>query len=157
MEQTITNVLAAISLTPLDAKMIVVGTVFIFGLYRALEKGLFRPLLTHVEQRESVTEGALFTAGQMKQKSQALRARYDENLLQARIQASREKADIVTNAKQEAAGILAAAEAQAAAELAAGRAAIERQVSDAKQRAESDAQELATILSARVDSQLTVH
>jgi len=157
MEQTVTDVLAAISLTPLDAKMIVVGTIFIFGLYRALAKGLFRPVLTHVEQRESVTEDALFTAGQMKQKSQALRARYDENLLQTRIEASREKSDAVAEAKKEAAGIIAAAEAKVAAELAAGRAAIERQVSEAKQRAELDAQELAAILSAKVDSQLTVH
>ena len=157
MEQTITDVLAAISITPLDAKMIVVGTVFIFGLYRALAKGLFRPLLVHVEQRESVTEGALFTAGQMKQKSQALRARYDENLFETRVEANREKAEAVANAKKEAAGVIAAAEAQAASELAAGRAAIERQVNDAKQRAESDAQELAAILSAKVDSQLTVH
>ena len=157
MEQTITDVLAAISLTPLDAKMILVGTVFIFGLYRALEKGLFRPVLAHVEQRESVTEGALFTAGQMKQKAQALRARYDESLLQTRLEANRERADIVANAKQEAASIVAAAEGVAASELASGRAAIERQIGEARQRAEVDAQELAQLLSAKVDSQLSIH
>jgi F0F1-type ATP synthase membrane subunit b/b' len=157
MEQTLTDVLAAISLTPLDAKMIVVGTVFIFGLYRALAKGLFTPVLAHVEQRESVTEGALFTADQMRQKAQALRARYDENLLQTRIEANRVKADIVAKAKQDASAILSEAEAVAARELSAGRAAIERQVTEAKQRAESDAQELAAILSSKVDSQLLVH
>jgi F0F1-type ATP synthase membrane subunit b/b' len=114
-------------------------------------------VLAHVEQRESVTEGALFTADQMRQKAQALRARYDENLLQTRIEANRVKADIVAKAKQDASAILSEAEAVAARELSAGRAAIERQVTEAKQRAESDAQELAAILSSKVDSQLLVH
>ena len=157
MEQTITDVLAAISLTPLDAQMIVVGTIFIFGLYKALEKSLFRPVLEHVEQREGVTEGALFTASQMRQKSQALRARYDENLLQARIEANREKAVLVQKAKDEASSIVAAAEVEAAQALQVGRAAIERQISEAQQRSEAEAADLATLLSSKVDAQLSVH
>jgi F0F1-type ATP synthase membrane subunit b/b' len=157
MEQTITEILAAVSLTPLDAKMIVVGTLFIFGLYKALEKSLFRPVLEHVEQREGVTEGALFTAGQMRQKSQALRARYDENLLQTRIEANRERALLVQKAKDEASSIVAVAEADVAKELQAGRAEIERQISEAKSRAEVEAATLATLLSSKVDGQLSVH
>jgi F0F1-type ATP synthase membrane subunit b/b' len=156
MEQTITDVLAAISLTPLDAKMIVVGTVFIFGLYKALEKCLFRPILEHVEQREGVTEGALFTASQMRQKSQALRARYDENLLQARIEANRQKALLVQAAKDEAASLLAAAEASVARDLQDGRAALERQIAEAKQRSDAEAADVAALLSSKVDAQLSI-
>lgn len=157
MLETLTNVLSAISLTPLDGGMIVVGTVLIFTLYKSLEVAVFRPLLEHVEQREGVTTGALFTASQMRQKAEALRARYDDALFQARVEANRQRSEIVREAKATASSILSEAEAAAAREIQAGRAAIDAQVKSAQTQAETQAQELASKLASQVDNQLTVH
>jgi F0F1-type ATP synthase membrane subunit b/b' len=92
----------------------------------------------------------------MRQKSQALRARYDENLLQARIEANRQKALLVQAAKDEAASLLAAAEASVARDLQDGRAALERQIAEAKQRSDAEAADVAALLSSKVDAQLSI-
>jgi len=146
-----------IDLTNQDALMILVGTAFIYLLYFTLSKKLFTPLLEHLEHREGVTAGALHAADQMRQKGQALRARYDEGLFQARVEANRKKNEILTAAKKAASETIAAAEASAAAELQSGRAAIEKQISDAQSRIDIEAKELADRLAAKVDAQLTVH
>lgn len=156
MEET-NPILQLFSLTALDAKMIGVGTVFIFALYAALKTALFKPLLRHIEEREGVTAGALHTAGQMRQKAQALRERYDDGMLQSRIAANKERAEVVSRAKSQAAGIVSEAEAQAAQELRAGRQAIAEAIKQANQRAEGEAKALADTLSSKVDAQLTVH
>ena len=114
MDDSVTGSLALFSLSALDAKMIGVGTVFIFALYSALSSALFKPLLRHIEEREGVTAGALHTASQMRQKAQALRERYDEGMLQARIAANKERNQMVLEAKKVAAE-KAAAEQEAAA------------------------------------------
>lgn len=157
MEDTASPLLQLFSLTTLDAQMIVVGTLFIFALYAALSRALFKPLLRHLEERESVTAGALHAASQMRQKSTALRERYDEGMLQARIAANKERAQLVLEAKKAAAETLAKAEAEAAAELQAGRQVIARSVSQANTSAEAQAKALADTLSAKVDAQLSVH
>jgi F0F1-type ATP synthase membrane subunit b/b' len=155
MNGTLHNVLAAVSLTETDALMILVGTGLIFTLYKSLQNLVFQPLLEHVEHRETVTEGALFTAQQMREKAHALRARYDEAMFQARVEGNRTRADIVAEAKAQASQIVSAAEADAAAELKAGRAAIADQVSKAKQGAEKEATALAATLASQVDAQLS--
>lgn len=156
MEQT-DPILQLFSLTNTDAKMIVVGTVFIFALYFALRSALFKPLLRHVEEREGVTAGALHTAGQMRQKAQALRERYDEGMLQARIAANRERSEVVLKAKQTASQTVAKAEEAAASELQLGRKAIAAAIEQANRQAEAEAAALAETLTAKVDAQLTVH
>ena len=85
MQDTIVQALKVFDLTPLDGVMIIVGTVLIFALYKSLEVLVFQPTMEHVEQRESATVGALFTADQMRQKTTALRARHTEALFQARV------------------------------------------------------------------------
>jgi F0F1-type ATP synthase membrane subunit b/b' len=157
IESTIKSILGAVSLTPEDGKMIVVGTVLIFGLYFTLRRKLFAPLLEHVEQREGVTVGALHAADQMRQKSEALRARYDESLFQARVEANRERGEIISKAQAEAQALVDNAEADAAQELQVGRAAIERQMAEAQSKADAEVQALAETLVSRVDAQLTVH
>jgi F0F1-type ATP synthase membrane subunit b/b' len=155
MEQN--PILDLFKLTTEDAQMIVVGTVFIYALYFALRSALFKPLLRHVEEREGVTAGALHTAGQMRQKALALRDRYDEGMLQARIAANKERGELVAKAKVTANGIVAEAESLAAKELQAGRQGIEAALQGAYARAEGEAKTLADTLTAKVDSQLTVH
>jgi F0F1-type ATP synthase membrane subunit b/b' len=155
MNGTLHNVLAAISLSETDALMILVGTGLIFTLYKSLQILVFQPLLEHVEHRETVTEGALFTAEQMRQKALALRSRYDEAMFQARVEANRTRTDIIAEAKSQASQIISAAEAEAAADLKAGRAAIADQLSHAKQSAEREATVLAATLASQVDSQLS--
>lgn len=155
MEQN--PILDLFKLTNQDAQMIVVGTIFIYALYFALRSALFKPLLRHVEEREGVTAGALHTAGQMRQKAQALRERYDEGMLQARIAANKERSDLVAKAKVSANGVVAEAEGQAAKELQAGRQGIEAALQSAYQKAEGEAKVLADTLTQKVDSQLTVH
>lgn len=150
-------ILDLFKLTNADAQMIVVGTVFIYALYFALRSALFKPLLRHVEEREGVTAGALHTAAQMRQKAVALRERYDDGMLQARIAANRERNEIVAKAKVSANAVIAEAEGQAAKELQSGRQGIESALQSAYQRAEGEAKVLADSLTAKVDSQLTVH
>jgi F-type H+-transporting ATPase subunit b len=150
-------ILDLFDITPVDLQMIPVGLLFVVALYFALRSALFKPLLRHVEERESVTAGALHTAGQMRQKAQALRARYDEGMLQARIAANKERAEIVAKAKASANVVLSEAESQAAAELQAGRKGIEAALQQAYRGAEGEAKALADTLTSKVDSQLTVH
>lgn len=149
--------LQMLHLTNQDGLMILVGLVFIYALYFTLSKKLFGPLLAHLEHREGVTAGALHSADLMRQKGQALRARYDEGLFQARLEANRQKNEILTAAKKSASETIGAAEAAAAQELQAGRAAIEKQILDAQGRIESEAKDLAQKLASTVDAQLTVH
>jgi F0F1-type ATP synthase membrane subunit b/b' len=137
--------------------MIILGTVLIFVLYRALARTLFAPFLEHLECREGVTAGSLFTADQMRQKAEALRHRYDDALFQTRVEANREKAEIIALATSEGQALIDRAEAQAGEELAAGRALIDRQVSAAQTRSEEEVRALADTLASRVDAQLTVH
>jgi F0F1-type ATP synthase membrane subunit b/b' len=157
MQQTIVNILSAFSLTPTDGVMILVGTALIFALYKALDILVFAPTLEHVEQRESVTVGALFTADQMRQKTTALRARHADAMFQARVEANRTRADIIREAKGQAAEIVSKAETEAAAELAAGRAAIQQQIARAEGGAEREVQDLAATMARQVDSQLAIH
>ena len=156
MEQT-NPILALFSLTNLDAQMIVVGSVFIFGLYFAMRKVFFLPLMEHLAERESVTDGALTTAAQMRQKATALRSKYDEEMVQVRIVANRERAQVVLNAKQEASNAVAKAEGEAARQLQVGRDAIQKAIAQANQSADGEARALADALTAKVDAQLTVH
>ena len=151
------SALKFLDLTVDDLKMIVVGTALIFALYLTLRRKLFVPILEHVEQREGVTVGALHTAEQMRQKAEALRARYDEALFQARVGANRERGELVSKAQSEAQAILDKAEGEAAQELQTGRAALERQMADAQAKADAEVQALAESLVTRVDAQLTVH
>jgi len=155
MEQN--PILDLFKLTNEDAQMIAVGTIFIYALYFALRSALFNPLLRHVEEREGVTAGALHTAGQMRQKAQALRERYDEGMLQARIAANKERSDVVAKAKVAASAVVAEAESLAAKELQAGRQGIKDALQGAYSRAETEAKVLADTLTAKVDSQLAVH
>jgi F0F1-type ATP synthase membrane subunit b/b' len=156
-QSTLESILGAVALTPQDGKMIVIGTLLIFGLYFTLRRKLFAPMLEHIEQREGVTVGALHTAEQMRQKAEALRTRYDEALFQARVEANRERGEIVSEAQSEAQAIIDRAEVDAAQELQVGRAAIERQISEAQAKADAEVQSLAETLVSRVDAQLTVH
>lgn len=149
--------LQMLHLTNQDGLMILMGLALIYALYFTLSKKLFGPLLEHLEHREGVTAGALHAADLMRQKGQALRARYDEGLFQARLEANRQKNEILTTAKQSASETLSAAEAAAAQELQAGRSAIEKQILDAQSRIESEAKDLAQQLASTVDAQLTVH
>jgi F0F1-type ATP synthase membrane subunit b/b' len=157
MEESASPLLQLFSLTTLDAQMIVVGTLFIFALYAALSQALFKPLLRHLEERESVTAGALHAASQMRQKATALRERYDEGMLQARIAANKERAQMVLEAKKAAADTVAKAEAEAAVQLQAGRQVIAGSIAKANTSADAQAKALADALSSKVDAQLSVH
>lgn len=149
--------LQMLHLTNEDAVMILVGLAFIYLLYFTLSKKLFGPLLEHLEHREGVTAGALHAADQMRQKGEALRARYDEGLFQARLEANRQKNEILAAAKKSASETIGSAEEAAAQELQAGRTAIEKQIRDAQGRIEAEAKELAQKLASTVDAQLAVH
>lgn len=156
MEQT-NPILALFSLTTLDGQMIVVGTIFIFALYFALRKAVFLPLMDHLAEREGMTEGALTSASQMRQKAKALRARYDDEMVQVRIVANKERAQLVLNAKQAASNAVGQAEGEAARQLQAGREGIERALKQAHEGAEREAKDLAEALTRKVDAQLTLH
>jgi len=154
MIDSIISILAAVSLTPIDGIMIVVCLGLLFMLYKTLEIKVFAPLLEHVEQRESLTTGAVFSASQMRQKSAALKARFDEALFKARVEGNTKRAEIIASAKDRASAIIRQAESEAASELAAGRREIAKQVASAQIGAEGEAQELAKRLASQVDARL---
>ncbi len=155
MEQN--PILDLFSLTNEDGQMIVVGTIFLFALYFSLRSAFFKPLLRHLEEREAVTAGAVHTASQMRQKAQALRERYDEEMIQARIAANKERQTVVAKAKATASAVVSEAETKASEELQAGRQAIDTALQQAYAKAEDEAQVLADTLTSKVDAQLAVH
>jgi F0F1-type ATP synthase membrane subunit b/b' len=157
MLDSIVGLLKVVDLTPLDGVMALVGTVLIFLLHRVLANSVFSPLLEHVEQRESLTSGALLAASQMRQKTEALKARFDEAMFKARVEGNQKAAEIVSAAKDQAAKIIRDAENDAAREIQAGREAIAKQISQANQAAEKEAQDLAGRLAAQVDTQLAAN
>lgn len=155
MIDSIVSILKAVSLSPLDGVMIVVCSGLLFVLYKLLEAKVFMPILEHVEQRESLTIGAIHTASQMRQKSAALKARFDEAIFKARVAGNTQRAEIVSAAKEKASAIIRAAENDAAQVLSAGRQEIAHQLASARVSAEKEAQELAQTLAVQVDSQLS--
>lgn len=155
MVDSIISILAAVSLTPTDGIMIIVCSGLLFLLYKMLEVKVFTPILEHVEERESLTSGAVHTAAQMRQKSAALKARFDEALFKARVAGNTQRSSIVAAAKERASTIVRTAENEAAKELAAGRQDIARQVANAQTGAEGEARELAQRLATQVDAQLS--
>jgi len=155
MLEIIKSSLATVSLTPTDGVMIVVCTGLVFLLYKILEVRVFAPILEHVEQRESLTLGAVHTASQMRQKTQALKARFDEAIFKARVEGNTKRAEIVVAAKDKASSIIRQAENDAAKELGVGRQQIASQLANARTSAEAEAQELAKRMASQVDAQLS--
>ena len=154
MIEAIKNALAVVSLTPTDGIMIVFGTVVIFMLHSFMANRVFAPLLEHVEQRESLTSGALLAASQMRQKTQALQQRFEEAIFKARVEGNTKKSETVAAAKEQASRIIRDAESEAAKEVIAGREAIAKQLAQANTLAEAQAKDLADQIASRVDSQL---
>ncbi len=157
MLDSLISLLKVVDLTPLDGIMVVVCTALIFVLHRILANSVFSPLLEHVEQRESLTSGALLAASQMRQKTDALRSRFDEAIFKARVEGNQKATEIVSAAKDQAAKIIRDAEGDAAREIQAGRDAIAKQIAQANQAAEKEAQDLAGRLAAQVDTQLAAN
>jgi F0F1-type ATP synthase membrane subunit b/b' len=154
MIDSLIAILATVSLTPVDGIMIVVCFGLLCLLYKTLEIKVFAPILEHIEERESLTTGAVFSASQMRQKSAALKARFDEALFRARVEGNTKRAEIISNAKSRASAVISQAENEAANELGAGRQEIAKQISAAQTTAEGEAQELAKRLATQVDAQL---
>jgi F-type H+-transporting ATPase subunit b len=146
-----------LQLEPMDVKLIPIGFILVSLLYFALSRAVFKPILAHVEAREDASTGAQEKAEQMQQKAQALKARYEDALFQARVEANRERAEIVARATAEAQAILSKAERDAQLELSRGRATIERDTVAAQARLEVEAAAVAETLVHQVDTQLTVH
>jgi vacuolar-type H+-ATPase subunit H len=90
----------------------------------------------------------------MRQKSAALKARFDEALFRARVEGNTKRAEIISNAKSRASAVISQAENEAANELGAGRLEIAKQIAAAQTTAEGEAQELAKRLATQVDAQL---
>lgn len=155
MVDSIIGILKAVSLTPTDGVMILVCTGLLFVLYKLLEAKVFMPLLEHVEQREAVTTGAVFTASQMRQKTAALKARFDEAIFKARVAGNTKRAQVLSGAKERASKMVGKAEDDAAAELAAGRREIAKQIANARKAAEVEAHDLARSLAQQVDTHLS--
>jgi F0F1-type ATP synthase membrane subunit b/b' len=154
MLQKVKDILEAISLSPLDGVMILVCTLLIAILYKLLAVKVFNPLLEHVERRESLTSGAVHTAAQMRQKTVALRSRFDEAIFKARVEGNAKRAEIVAAAKKSAHEIIRAAEEDASNELIAGRQEIARKIAAANSGADTEVQNIATQLVTQVDSHL---
>ena len=154
MIDSIIGILKAISLTPIDGIMIVVGTVLIFTFQTLLKNFVFNPLLVHVEQREALTAGALHTADQMRQKTEALKSRFDEAIFTARVEGNTKRAAIIDAAKESATKVIREAEEEAAREVQIGREKIAKQITSASAGAADIAKDLANRLASQVDSHL---
>ena len=155
MAETISKVLSAIHLSNELGVLILIGLALITMLYKTLGAAVFAPLLDHLEQRESATIGARFSAGQMRSKAEALNARFQESLLQARINGNKERLKLLGTAREEATAIIAKAEADAARKIQDAREKLAGQVAAATTAAEGEAAQLADLLATRVDQELS--
>lgn len=155
MAESINSLLSVFHLNNELGILVLIGLVFITVLHKVLGRIAFMPALEHIEHRESATEGARFSAGQMRSKAEALNARYQEALLQARIEGNKERLKIVGKAKAEAAAIISEAEGAAAQTVGAARQRLSNEIEAAHTVIEREAVTLADMLATRVDTELT--
>ena len=157
MEELYTEILKTFSLERMDVPMILIGLILFFALYKALEAKVFTPLLEHLERREHATVGAVETATLMRQKSAALRERYDQKMFEARVEANAKKLEMVNAAKAKASELQKSTELEVEKQVAAGRSSIEQELAACRARADHESHVLADLLSHKVDSELSVN
>lgn len=140
--------LAFFDLEIADAKMFLIFYLFFLALLRLLGSTIFRPYLALNDAREARIEGQLHTAEDLRAKAAALTQRTEHTLQEVRIAALKNRAEVLTQAKQQAQAILSEGEAAAATLLAEGRSHNDREVQQLRrslsERENVLAEELAT-------------
>lgn len=157
MSELYNQFLEAFSLSAYDVPMIGVGLTFFFFLYKILELKVFLPAIEHIEQRESATIGSAESAVLMRQKATALKERYERELFEARLEANKQRIEIVSRAKNEAQNLINGAESEIANLISKGRMTIQDQIRNCQTKANSEAKQLAELLIKKVDSELSTH
>ncbi len=107
------KILQILDLTPLDVRMILIGTVIFFVFMKLLERTLFAPHMRLSDAREASTSGAAEAAQKMNREAEKIQAKYEEQIGIARKNAMNEKAALVGKARAEADRIVQAAEGEA--------------------------------------------
>lgn len=115
------NLLATFSLTPADARMIPIGCVLFFLLWKLLSAKLFTPFLQVTETREAMTTGAAAAADEKVALAARLNEEIDERIRSTRVDAMRRKLDTVAAARAKAQQILERAEGGAAEQIKSAR------------------------------------
>jgi F-type H+-transporting ATPase subunit b len=140
------------SLTAQDAQMIPFGALFFVGLWLLLGRFVFKPFLALVEARERATSGAVDAAKEKIAQANELRQSYEQKIGAVRLEAVRQKLDVVAAAKKSAAHVAEEAERNAQEALKQGRANIARDVAEVRNRSLADADNLAEMIVQKVKS-----
>lgn len=128
-----------------------VWTLVIFGVaLPLLWKLVFRPIATAMEERETKVRDSAAAAERARAETEALRASIQQELEQARQEASRQVAEAKRRAGEREQELMAAAKAEAERERARARAEIEQAVRGAREQLRRDAVSLAVGVAERV-------
>ena len=127
MEQLYALAKQHFDLLPQDLWMIPLGGLLFFVFWKLLTVILFKPCLRLVELREARTEAAFDTAEEVTLKATQAETDYEQKLLDARIEAMRQKLSDLSKAKSKAQEIVTEAQTTAQSKLEAARAEAERQ------------------------------
>lgn len=107
------KILQILDLTPLDVKMILLGTVVFFFFLKLLEKTLFAPYMKLSDARDASTSGAAEAASKLNKDAEMAQSKYEEQVALARKAAMTDKATLIGKARAEADRIIQAAEGEA--------------------------------------------
>jgi F0F1-type ATP synthase membrane subunit b/b' len=142
--------LEALSLTPIDAVMIPIGSVLMFFLWRALEKSVFIKFLTLNEAREAKTTGALEKASFDQATAETIESENEAKRAEARFQAMKQKNDFLTTIRTQAAALVEKAESEGQAFLKISREDIEKEVKTFEQALRSQTVAITKDVSAKL-------
>lgn len=134
-------------LISLDGSLIAAIVIFLV-LIAALNRILFKPLARVQAERESRTTGLMARAQEQIKYHQDLFDRYQAAIKSARMEGYRRQEELRAQALQKRAELLAQARASAEMSIQQSRASIQEQIELAKQQLASEAQEVASKISA---------
>jgi F0F1-type ATP synthase membrane subunit b/b' len=89
-------------LSHVDLYIIPISGLAFFLFWRAIDKFLFAPTISLIEEREMLTAGAEVSAANAKEQTVALEAEYEEKLTAARIEGMQLKSKVLSAARSEA-------------------------------------------------------
>lgn len=146
------SLLKTFNLTPLDAQMIPFGIVFFVAFWQVLKALLWKPYLALIEAREQATVGSENLAIKLTQDAAQAQARYEDEVLRARVAAMEKKLQLLSEAKKGADQITEKAEAEAQEQIRNARWETAHAVDKIRADLPKEAEKLAGEMIARVSS-----
>ena len=132
-------------------QILISSGLFVF-LWIVLGRGVFKPFIELIEEREQRTAGDDKRSLELKDEAQRTRDRVDSEIKQARLRAIASRDEVVGSAKKEANKIVEEANAKAEQKLEAARAEIEALSKKAEAELASEVSEIAEVMHSKIIS-----